>query len=861
MRFTTDLPNIAVFATIVAVGICAAAPASAQESSRIRFDLPAQPLGAAIRAIARASGRSIVADSILVDAKHAPALRAHLTVEEALARLLAGSGLTVRNTGSSFVIVPASQPVLPSAGEATSTDIVVTGTRIRGAPIASPVITLTAEAIRNEGFATLSDAARAIPQNFGGGQNPGIGVNVPVAGGVNVGSGTSLNLRGLGSDATLTLLNGKRLSYSSSRQSVDLSAIPAAAVQRIEIVADGASAIYGSDAVAGVANIILRRDAEGVSASARLGSSTDGGNFEQIYGVTAGARWRGGGSILAYEFGHNTAIRAEDRSYARSRSPGLDLFPEIERHNLAASVHQTVSPHLTMSLDGLYNYRRSTTVFPLNTAGDLSISRGESPSRSESFLIAPELAWTVGSGWRLELTGSYGEDRVRYQSNTFAGPLQTSSVGGCYCNDVRSIEVSGDGPIFMLPGGPARLALGIGYRENGFSSFRGAAAPQNVEARQRSHYVYGEASLPLISPEQDFTLADALSVSAALRYERYPELGSVVTPKIGLVYAPVPGLDLKASWGRSFRAPTLFQRYQPLVVALFPASRFGGSGLPPGATTLYVTGGRETLRPERAQSWSATAVIRPAALDGARLELSYFETRYRDRVVTPIGFIARALSDPIYRDQIASAPSRDLVDAVVDSAGQFLNAAGAPYDPAQVAAIIDNANLNAGRQRIWGLDALAQYSQQLNENADTISATLNASYLDSEQQLSATQPTTQLAGALFNPPRFRARATAGWSRGGMTLTAAVSHIGGVDDVRSSPPLAVQGMNPVDLTLRHRTDEAHGLFSHLDIVLTAQNLFNDTPDPIATTLFYDTPYDSTNYGPIGRFIAVGITKQW
>src|SRR5690606_24972550 len=135
---------------------------------------------------------------------------------------------------------------------------------------------------------------------------------------------SSVNLRGLGSDATLTLLNGRRLAYTAVKQSVDVSAIPIGAIQRIEIVPDGASAIYGSDAVAGVVNVILRRNYDGIETSARLAAATDGGDFQQDYGALAGTTWSNGGVMAAYQYGSNTAIRAEDRSYARSRSPGLD---------------------------------------------------------------------------------------------------------------------------------------------------------------------------------------------------------------------------------------------------------------------------------------------------------------------------------------------------------------------------------------------------------------------------------------------------------------------------------------------------------------------------------------------------------
>ncbi|NWP15513.1 TonB-dependent receptor plug domain-containing protein, partial [Escherichia coli] len=93
----------------------------------------------------------------------------------------------------------------------------------------------------------------------------------------------------------LTLLNGRRLPYDGTAQAVDVSAIPLDAVAELQVMPDGASALYGSDAVGGVANIILRRDFEGVSTSLRFGTSTDGGGFLQEYGAVGGGRWGNGG--------------------------------------------------------------------------------------------------------------------------------------------------------------------------------------------------------------------------------------------------------------------------------------------------------------------------------------------------------------------------------------------------------------------------------------------------------------------------------------------------------------------------------------------------------------------------------------
>lgn len=834
-------------------------PALSQAGATRQYDLPAQPLGTTLTAIARISGQAVMVDTALVAGRRAPRVRGRFDTAAILSRVLAGSGLRAELVGGGFVIkaTEVSQAELePDLGDMS--DIVVTGSRIRGAPVASTLIVRTAETMRNEGQATLAETIRTIPQNFGGGQNPGIGANVPAASGVNVGSGSSLNLRGLGSDATLTLLNGRRLAYSASRQSVDVSAIPAIAVERIEIVADGASALYGSDAIAGVADIKLRRDAQGLTTTARLGASTDGGNFEQLYGAVTGGRWNGGGLMLAYEFARSTVIRAADRDYARDRVPGLDLYPALKRHSAVLSGHHALAQNLELSLDVLYNSRHSFSQIPLTAAGVSPARRAEQPSNSSTRAIAPSLRWSPGA-WRLELAGSAGRDKVHYSTNQFTGTQATSRTFGCYCNDARAIELAADGPLLTMPAGLVKLAMGVGYRDNRLVSLRGDNASQNVDAHQDSRYVYAEASVPLAGPAQAIPAVHRLDASVALRHEDYTGIDAVTTPRLGLIYAPTPDIDVKASWGRSFRAPTLLQRYQPLVVAALPATVFGGTGLPAAASVLLLSGGRNSLQPERARSWSTTLGFHPRAVSGLRIEISYFETLYRDRIVSPVTFIARALVDPIYAGQVLRSPDVATLEALRLGAGQFLNATGRPYDPANIVAIVDNANLNAGRQHVKGLDMLASLDRDI--GAGRLTASASAGYLESDQQLTPAQAVVDLAGAIFNPPHFRGRATLGWSQAGLTITGALSRVGGVEDRRTAVARRIDGLTQADLTLRYRTGGGPEWWRNLDLVLTAQNILNAKPSPIATTLPYDTPYDSTNYTPFGRVLAISASKSW
>lgn len=842
------------------IGVCT--PAAARPQTSAHYDLPSQNLGAALRQVGQIAGVEIMFTPGDVARITAQSVRGNFTVAEALDRLLDGTGLTASYSNGAVVIRGRSSPprmdVTDSAD--TNVDIVVTGTRIRGAPVASPVISIGQEQIRDAGQATLADVVRSLPQSFSGGQNPGVGNNVPAGNGVDVGGAASINLRGIGSDATLTLLNGHRLSYSASRQAIDVSSIPLGAIDRIEIVPDGASSLYGSDAVAGVANIILRRDFDGFETSARLGTSTDGGDFEQRYGVVAGRRWQSGGIIGTYEFGRTTQITGDDRSYTRDR-PGLTLFPALKNHSALVSAHQRFGASVTASIDMLYNKRFSSSAYALNATGDILQRGARFDNTAESLVIAPTIDWKPGDEWRIFLTGSYGLDHTHYDVTNYSAGTPRVSAGNCYCNNAKSIELGGDGRIATLPGGPVKLALGGGYRSNKLVRFNGIDAPTNVSHAQASFYGYGEISLPLIGPAQSMQGIEALSFTGALRYEHYPHIGDVVTPKLGLIYSPNTDFALKGSWGKSFRAPTLYQQYQSRNVVLAGPDILGGVDYPSGATAIVLQGGNADLKPERATTWSVTLDVHPRRFAGSSLELSYFSIDYRDRIVTPITYLSQALSNPLYQDRLLPNPSASFLASIIASATEFGNATDGPYDPAAVAVFIDDSNINAGRQTIHGLDALLRYETRIGSSGDQLNATLDATYLESDQQLSSDQPIVQLAGTVFNPAHVRARGGLAWSDDTITLSTFVNYVGSVSDVRRTPKVAGSSLTTVDLAARFQTDAETGPLAGVDLVLSAQNLLNGKPPSIATTSFFDAPYDSTNYSAIGRFISVSVRKKW
>ncbi|WP_232491729.1 TonB-dependent receptor [Novosphingobium kaempferiae] len=842
-----SLGGAAAFALVAFAPNCHASTGDEQ----VRLDLPAQPLGEALRALGLATHRNITADTAELGDRLAPPLSGIYTAESALRVLIAGTGLTYRRVGTALVVVAEERDDLaPSRPDG---EITVTGSRIRGAEVTSLVIRSDRESLEAAGLRTMADVARSLPQSFGGGVNPGIGYNVPAANGVDVGGTSSVNLRGLGSDATLTLINGHRAAYNGSRQGIDISAIPLGIVERVEVVPDGGSALYGSDAVAGVVNVLLRPDFDGLETRAQIGGASNGGNFQQQYGAVAGTRWTSGGVVLAYEYLANSAIMSDQRDYTAVH-PGLTLLPGQHRHAVAANGHQEIAPGLTFSMDALFNKRWYFAQNPTNIQGDLEVSRLEKSSTSRSLTLGPALRLDLGGSWQAGLSGVYGNERLWAVSSTYTGEAPTSSGFVCYCNELYSVEASGDGALFALPGGLSRVALGAGYRRNLFKAYQLNVA--NTAAAQGSYYAYGEINLPLLSRAQGIWGVDRLNLSGAIRYERYSGIASVATPKLGIVYAPLADLALKANWGRSFRAPTMYQLHQVRLASLYNAASLGGAG----GTALYLTGGNGDLKPEHARTWSASLEYKPRAVPGLEVQVSYFSVVYKDRIVTPIVYLSQALGNAIYADYVTSQPTTSAVQQAVAGAGVFYNYTGAAYDPANVGFIVDNANVNAGRQDIHGIDLLARYEGDIGDWG-SLGVVVNTSYLTSHQQLTPEAIRMPLAGRLFNPPHWRSRADVTWRAAGATLNASVSHVGGVTDARASQSRKVAGMTTFDLTLDYVFGRDAGPLSGVSLNLSAQNLFNARPDAIVAPSYYETAYDTTNYSAIGRFLSIGVTKSW
>ena len=208
----------------------------------------------------------------------------------------------------------AQQEADDASNEATAEDPLelaaqtVTGSRLRGGLSASPVLVLTREDMDRRGLRDIEDIIRYIPQNYstitsGGSfdyQSPRFAQGL-----------VTINLRGLGEGSTLVLVNGNRISASPAESGTftDVSTIPFSAIERVEILTDGASAIYGSDAVGGVVNFILRKNYQGAESTLRYENSKSEGHgkiVEQTLGIT----WDTGSLLATANFKREDAVLA-----------------------------------------------------------------------------------------------------------------------------------------------------------------------------------------------------------------------------------------------------------------------------------------------------------------------------------------------------------------------------------------------------------------------------------------------------------------------------------------------------------------------------------------------------------------------
>jgi len=873
------------------------------------FSIESQPIAEALTQFANQSGYQLLFPSHLARSITSPRVRGSLSPKGALELLLRNTELTYEFVNASTISIQSktrdvtstptfllgdeytnveSLPVALTAEGANNSDerelespsssdaergssgerltnasqpeVLVTGTRIHGeAPAGSPVSIYDREYIERSGYLSSGDLIRGIPESFSGGQNPAV---VGATGGnnaKNIGLVSTANLRGLGSDATLTLFNGRRIAVSGYQDSVDVSGIPVDAIKRVEVLKDGASAQYGSDAVGGVVNFVLRDDFEGAQLSASLLTPTRSGGGEQSkYNMLLGTNWSSGNVMADYEFSESSVLLSSDREFSTGAgSPGNSLFPELKQHSFFVSGHQELGSGKRLFIQSLASRRTGSdrVVFPglLETFNRQEITQAN---------ISSGLEFSLPSEWRGELAGTYGRSKIEADSKSVFSFGETSTFSP-FKNTAYSGELSASGGIAEIPGGSIKAALGLGYRHeefinNSFSQGRLAGSTRGARDVKSS---FLELNFPLISKLNNRRGAESLVFNAAGRFEEYSDAGDSSVPRFGVAYSPVDSVAFRGTWGKAFKAPTFSQQFTGSQVGLLvlpdPASSRGSS------IVLLRTGGNENLVAQTAKTWTAGLDWSPKWTVPFAAHLTYFNIDYDGKVAAPVNSIPTALIDRANAPFIVRQPSSAMQQSEIDDALSFFNASGVPYDPANVAALIFNQNQNVSSQKIEGIDLSVNASWESGIGLWTFFG--NGTWLNFRQKLTEFSPDQTIEGTLFNPAKRKARAGFSWDRSGVSLGANLNYVSGSLDNVQIPAREVSSFVTADVLASYRPTEmqAQGYLAGTRFVVGVQNALDRNPPSLAesSTSPRGLGYDSTNASAFGRTIQVLVQKGW
>ncbi|WP_420469936.1 TonB-dependent receptor domain-containing protein [Brevundimonas sp. FT23042] len=498
-----------------------ATPVLAQANDETRqFNIEAGPLSRSLPRFAEQSGQQILYPTDLVAGRSAAALSGAYRVEDALALLLRNTGLTYRRSRPNvFVLVDPTARAQDSAGPATLLEeVVVTGSHLRGAESPSPVVVLTQADIDRQGRSTVADTLAALPQNFAGSANEGSAGNGTDRAGTNIGFSTGVNLRGLGADATLVLINGRRIAGSGNAGDfADISNIPSSAVARADVLLDGASALYGADAVGGVVNIILKSRFDGAETRVRYGGTSDGGAQEVLFSQTAGFNWASGSLIAAYEYHDRSELAADDRRATTS----ADLRPlggSDWRLFYAAPGNIMFYNPANGSFNPVYAIPRGQDGTGLSPGDFLAGEVNLTNQNQDIWMLPHQRRHSVFLAARQALPGNFSLDGdLRYTERNYT--LQTPA-------DIGTLVVTPANPYFVSPDGvtPQEIAyswindLGPGISEGRTRAVSGAFGIEGeIAGWSVSAYASGAQDITgrsLLNRVQTTNLSEALGSRA-----------------------------------------------------------------------------------------------------------------------------------------------------------------------------------------------------------------------------------------------------------------------------------------------------------------------------------------------------------
>lgn len=593
--------------------------------------------------------------------------------------------------------IPAA-PLLAQTKDQKLDTVIVTGTRVVDRTVAesqSPIDIITPELLTATGSTELATAlARALPS-----------LNFPRPALTDGTSGVRpAQLRGLSPDQVLILVNGKRRHLSGllningsmgrGSSAVDLNTIPIAAIERVEVLRDGASAQYGSDAIAGVVNIVLKGSGRGGSLALDAGQYSAGDGRQYQASGDAGVSFGDGRGQVHFAGQFGSQDHTNRAGPYQGTSPNTGNFPGMGEKTFVIGDPDVDSK--AVSANASFNFNDNMQGYATAMLSDRDItsfafyrSRGHNPVVPQVYpngylpqihqdvkdrSLVAGLKGSNDGGFHWDLSYNYGSSKIDFETrNTMNYSLGAGSPRSFYDGALEYSQniVNADFSQLLDWGMayPLTLSFGAEYRDEnwkqlagepgsyengGAQGFPGFTPVNAVDAKRHNYAAY-------LGLEGDLT--ESFSASAAARYENYSDFGSETSGKLSGRYAFNDAVALRATVSNGFRAPSLAQQGYQAVSSIIDAGIFTERGTFPASSAAAQALGAQPLKAETSTSFSVGLIMQPT--DQFYLTVDTYQIKIDDRI--------------IYSSNIAATPAaKDLLISLglspVDRFAYFTNA-------------------------------------------------------------------------------------------------------------------------------------------------------------------------------------------
>ncbi|XQA73443.1 TonB-dependent receptor plug domain-containing protein [Xanthomonas sacchari] len=769
------------------------------------------------------------------------------------------------------LLVLASGNSLAQSQQAPTTldNIIVTGTRIADRTVAesqSPIDIIAPEALQATGASDLASAlGKLLPS-----------LNFPRPA-INDGNDAlrPATLRGLSPDAVLVLLDGKRyhttslVNYNPSvgrgSAPADLNSIPMSAIARIEVLRDGASAQYGSDAIAGVINIVLKHGAKAgsnsISVSGGIMDKGDGaqngidGSYGLAFGGAPGGEAPGWVRVSWNYLNAMNTNRAENTDkattlagaanpsgvpYERYGDPALKTYQGLVNFGYALTPHVDLYGYANVSRrevlsNGYYRAwdnsdRNVPAVYPNGFLPQIY-----NPSNDRAAVLG--VKGSTDSGWTWDVSADYGKNDVTFDlRNTIntnlywsTGASPTRFNAGGFRNEQNALNADFSKSLDWGLAYPVNLAFGAEYRQDKYAVVAGSPTsiyfdPNAINPDTGAPYPGGSQVFPGLSPtvagqfqrhskavyaDLEADLSERLSGGVAARYEDYSDAGTTRSGKLSARYQLNDTFAVRGTISNGFRAPSLAQQNYASVVTLPVDGVLSQIGTYRTSDPVAIALGAKPLSPEKSTNYSVGAVWQPGG--GFNSTLDLYQIRIWDQI--------------LYSDQISLAVPIGQV-----SAAQFF--------------------VNGATTRTRGVDWVSNYLLDL-DRAGTLNLSFSANY-NKIEILEISDPNFGRAsqGLLTDAtPRTKYVLSGDWSLAGWTLHGDATRYGAItrrgDDADGSQDQAFAARWLLNLSTSYA-------WRDLTFTVGADNVTNQYPTRTALNNIYDDRPNGLQYSPLSPF---------